>query len=167
MKRLNPFTVDGRGRSWFWYGVSLGTLLALLIWWLLKQEVNNNKDAIKKVDLIVLPDDEAEGEGETPEPDGETTQQVEEATHPKKDLDDLKLIEGIGPRSAQVLVEAGVTRFTHLAKMDPDAIHVILRDAGVRVPYPETWPEQANLAAAGKWNELKALQNTLQGGRRI
>jgi hypothetical protein len=51
--------------------------------------------------------------------------------------------------------------------MEPDAIQVILRDAGVRVPYPETWPEQAALAAAGNWEVLENLQDILQGGRRI
>ena len=30
---------------------------------------------------------------------------------------------------------------------------------------PETWPQQAQLAADGKWDELKALQDELDGGK--
>ena len=32
---------------------------------------------------------------------------------------------------------------------------------------PTTWPQQAELAAAGKMDELKALQDALQGGREV
>jgi hypothetical protein len=31
---------------------------------------------------------------------------------------------------------------------------------------PTTWPAQAKLAAAGKWDELKAMQDNLKGGRK-
>ena len=30
---------------------------------------------------------------------------------------------------------------------------------------PDTWPEQAKLAADGKWDELKKLQDELDGGK--
>jgi small subunit ribosomal protein S2 len=30
---------------------------------------------------------------------------------------------------------------------------------------PTTWPKQAKLAAKGKWDELQALKDSLQGGR--
>jgi hypothetical protein len=32
---------------------------------------------------------------------------------------------------------------------------------------PGTWPQQAKLAAEGKMDELKKLQEELQGGRRV
>ena len=30
---------------------------------------------------------------------------------------------------------------------------------------PTSWPDQAKLAAEGRWDELKELQDILQGGR--
>jgi hypothetical protein len=31
---------------------------------------------------------------------------------------------------------------------------------------PTTWPQQAKLAADGKWDELKKLQDELKGGKK-
>jgi hypothetical protein len=53
-----------------------------------------------------------------------------------------------------------------LAVMKPEAIHEVLRAAGLRIAFPETWPGQAALAAAGKWDALKELQRGLKGGRK-
>jgi hypothetical protein len=36
-----------------------------------------------------------------------------------------------------------------------------------RIADPLTWPEQAGHAVAGRWGALKALQDTLIGGRRV
>jgi hypothetical protein len=36
-----------------------------------------------------------------------------------------------------------------------------------RIHNPKTWPQQAALASDGKWDELKALQYDLCGGRKI
>jgi hypothetical protein len=33
------------------------------------------------------------------------------------------------------------------------------------VHIPATWPKQAEMAAAGKWDELKAWQDELDGGK--
>lgn len=167
MKWMNPFAVDERSRPWFWWGISLGALLALLTWWLLRQKSPQQGKTIKRVERIVLPDDESEDEGEAPESDVKKAPTKVEKPNIQEAQDDLKRIEGIGPRSAQVLGDAGVNTFAELAQLHPDAIQDILREASVRVPYPATWPEQAALAAASKWDELQALQDTLQGGRRV
>ncbi len=82
--------------------------------------------------------------------------------------DDLKRIEGIGPVMERVLNEAGITTFADLAARTPEELQAILDAAGVRrITSPETWPEQAKLAAEGRWEELAALQDTLKGGRRV
>ena len=81
------------------------------------------------------------------------------------EADDLKKIEGIGPKIAEVLGEAGVTTFAGLAKMDRDAIKAILETVStLKSKEPKTWPQQAALAADGKWDELKVLQDELMGG---
>ncbi len=83
--------------------------------------------------------------------------------------DDLKKIEGIGPKIAAILTEAGYGTFEALSKADPAKISEILVEKGGKryaMHNPETWPEQAKLAAEGKWDELKELQDKLQGGRK-
>ena len=78
--------------------------------------------------------------------------------------DDLKKVEGIGPKIASTLVEAGVATFADLAKLKPEAISEII--SGVRGNHvTDTWPAQAQLAADGKWDELKKWQDELDGGK--
>jgi large subunit ribosomal protein L21 len=88
---------------------------------------------------------------------------------PKKSTakaDDLKKIEGAGPKAAEALIAAGVDTFAKVAAMKPEAISTILTDASPRLAHlvTDTWPKQAKLAADGKWDELKALQDKLDGG---
>lgn len=81
--------------------------------------------------------------------------------------DDLKKIEGIGPKIADLLIEAGIDTFAKLSGTAVETIQGILDNAGSRYSAhnPATWPEQAGLAAAGKWDELQELQDRLNGGR--
>ena len=77
--------------------------------------------------------------------------------------DDLKKIEGIGPKIAETLVAAGIVTFADLAKAEPANISEII--AGVRGNHvTDTWPKQAEMAAEGKWDELKEWQDKLDGG---
>ena len=82
--------------------------------------------------------------------------------------DDLKLIEGIGPKISQLLMDNGILTFAQLAGTSIDHLQAILEAAGpnFRLADPTTWPEQAKLAADGTWDELEALQDRLIGGRR-
>ncbi len=81
--------------------------------------------------------------------------------------DNLKKIEGIGPKIEGILHEAGISTFAALAVETVQNLEKIVReDAGIRVAFPDTWPEQAQLAAAGEWEKLEALQDALKGGRR-
>jgi len=78
--------------------------------------------------------------------------------------DDLKKVEGIGPKIASTLVEAGISTFAQLAKTDSAKISEII--SGVRGNHvTDTWPAQAKLAAEGKWDELKEWQDKLDGGK--
>ena len=79
---------------------------------------------------------------------------------------DLEAIEGIGPKIAGVLREAGITTFAQLAATEVSTLSEILQGASIRLADPATWPEQAQLAADEKWDEFKALQDSLKGGRR-
>ncbi len=83
--------------------------------------------------------------------------------------DDLKKIEGIGPKIAEHLAAAGILTFSDLAASNFDAIKEILTNAGPRYAThnPTTWPMQAGLAAEGKWDELKKWQDESDGGKPI
>jgi predicted flap endonuclease-1-like 5' DNA nuclease len=80
--------------------------------------------------------------------------------------DDLKRIEGIGPKIAGLLNDAGISTFAQLGKASPKKLADVLTAAGARfrLAKPDTWQQQAKLAAAGKVDALKKLQDELKGG---
>ena len=82
-------------------------------------------------------------------------------------IDDLTLIEGIGPKLAGILNGAGIKSLAQLARRKPNSLRKILVSKGsaYRIHNPETWPTQAALAKSGKLDELKALQKELKAGR--
>jgi len=81
--------------------------------------------------------------------------------------DNLKRIEGIGPKIAEVLKTSGIDSFAKLSTMTPDQIKDLLNQAGDRFSFqdPTTWPAQAELAAQGEWDKLKKWQDELKGGK--
>ena len=80
---------------------------------------------------------------------------------------DLKVVEGIGPKIAELLNKDGISTWKQLGDAPVTRIEKILKDAGDRFAFhkPDTWPRQSSLAARGKWEELKKLQNQLDGGK--
>lgn len=100
-------------------------------------------------------------------PKSETKAPAKKAA-PKKaaKADDLKKIEGVGPKAAEAMVAAGLDTFAKVAKVKPEAIATILSEASSNLAHlvTDTWPKQAKLAADGKWDELKELQDRLDGG---
>jgi large subunit ribosomal protein L17 len=84
-----------------------------------------------------------------------------------KSKDDLKKIEGIGEKAEKALHAAGISTYADLAKSSPEELKTLL-DMGkgqFNAIETTTWPEQAALAAAGKWDELKEWQDKLTGGK--
>ena len=94
---------------------------------------------------------------ETP---AETVNQVQEP-------DKLEIVEGIGPKIAGLLKNAGIYTFLQLSEASFDTLKHILDNAGARFRMhdPHTWPAQAAMAHKGDWDELKVYQNHLKGGR--
>ncbi|PWJ60062.1 hypothetical protein CLV98_101238 [Dyadobacter jejuensis] len=88
---------------------------------------------------------------------------------PKPIAEDLKLIEGIGPKIEELLQAEGIVTFADLAGYSEDKLKAILENAGSRFQMhdPQTWPQQAQLAHDGKWEELKAWQDRLLGGKEM
>lgn len=82
--------------------------------------------------------------------------------------DNLKKIEGIGPKIEKLLNAKGIKTFKDLAKAKLTLLTATLEEAGPRFKMhkPGTWAEQANLAAKGAWEKLEKLQDELKGGKR-
>ncbi len=145
-------TKAGDDNDWrlVWAVLAAAVVIWFVLWWL---------DRARK-----------RGHTETHEPQPKPEPAVEAATAPEAlvEPDDLKIIEGIGPKIAGVLQKAGIRTFRDLASADVERLQKILEDAGprYRLADPDTWPEQAALAANGKWEELEKLQDALKGGRR-
>lgn len=81
--------------------------------------------------------------------------------------DDLSKIEGIGKKIAALLKKQGILTFKDLSKSTVKNLKGILEAAGNQYSMhnPATWPKQAKLAAAAKWEELEGLQAELKGGK--
>lgn len=82
--------------------------------------------------------------------------------------DDLKKIEGIGPKIEEILNTAGIISYADLSNSGMDELKSLLATAGKRyqIHNPSTWAQQAHLAAAGKWDELQKWQDELNGGKK-
>ena len=81
--------------------------------------------------------------------------------------DDLKAMEGIGPATEKLLHSNGIKTWRELANTEASAIKAILTAAGSRFALgdPTTWPKQAEMAADGKFDELREYQDFLDGGK--
>ncbi len=84
----------------------------------------------------------------------------------KKDADDLVKIEGIGPKVAKVLKEAGITTYDELAHAKAADVQKVLNQADMQMMNPTGWIAQAKLAAKGDWQAFEKLQDELKGGRK-
>jgi cell division initiation protein len=82
-------------------------------------------------------------------------------------VDDLDLIEGIGPKIAMRLYDSGIFTFKDLATTPVYKIREILENAGPAYAMhdPSTWVQQALLAAEGRFEELQEMKDRLVGGR--
>jgi predicted flap endonuclease-1-like 5' DNA nuclease len=81
--------------------------------------------------------------------------------------DNLQIIEGIGPKVAELLTANGIATWADLASKSPDEIKPILDAAGsaYKMMDPTSWPQQAKLAAEGQWSALIEFQKFLDGGK--
>lgn len=106
------------------------------------------------------------GTQQTAPPPPTSTRSQQPAVRSFQAADDLTIIEGIGPKIAQILIAAGITTFSQLSAMDASRIQEIVNQGGIRLVDTRSWAEQARLAAAGDQAGLKALQDRLTAGRK-
>jgi len=137
---------------WVWLIlIVLIVLLILLLWWLFRKDRSEP----------TLP-----MASSAPESHAEPAPVVSRITEPVVVPDDIKIIEGIGPKIEKILNGEGITTFAALAATEVTRLEeILLANNLLRIANPATWPEQARLAAEGKMEELQVYQNQLKGGR--
>jgi predicted ester cyclase len=82
-------------------------------------------------------------------------------------FNDLRVIEGIGPKIETILQKAGIENLVSLALTPVERLKEILMQSDNRLGMhdPTSWPQQAQLAAEKKWEELESLKTRLKGDR--
>lgn len=77
---------------------------------------------------------------------------------------DLKAIEGVGPKIAQLLIKNKIYNWDDLSNTSIADLQTILDAAGksYMLADPSTWPKQASLAAEGKFDELEEFQDQIK-----
>lgn len=80
---------------------------------------------------------------------------------------DLKIIEGIGPKIEGLFLQAGVNSWEKLAATSVEECQGILKSGGDRFKMhdPGSWPIQAGLAHENQWKELAKWQEEHKGGK--
>lgn len=174
---------SGTGSDWNWFLIFIIFVVVLAIALVIQAKVSQkdvaelehhaeeaHQDEAELVPAAVA-DPEPEPEP-VAEPEPEVASEPEDAaTTPEAapevpaEPDDLKKIEGIGPKVASLLNENGITTFAQLAEASVEKLDEILDANKLQMMHPGSWPQQAKLAAAGDWEALEKLQEELQGGR--
>ena len=80
---------------------------------------------------------------------------------------DLKIVEGIGPKIEELFQEAGIKTWKDLSEASVEKCQTILDGAGpsFKAHNPTSWPLQSEMAYTGKWDELKKWQDDMLGGK--
>ena len=136
---------------WFVFGALLGWLASWLLGRMFAKEEN--------VQTVVAP---------TRVSDGIDYAAARAAGYVLSGPDNLEIIEGIGPSIAHLMRSSGVNSFAKLAGMSIAGLQAILDKGGprFRMANPQTWAEQAALAVANRWADLRRLQDALDAGLR-
>jgi|AntRauTorckE5430_2_1112549.scaffolds.fasta_scaffold03449_2 large subunit ribosomal protein L27 len=98
-----------------------------------------------------------------------TAVKIEMPSGKKIKQDDLKMVEGIGPKIEGLLHDIDIKTWRELADAPEAKVQQMLDDAGprYRIHSPSTWAKQAALAADAKWAELEKFQDELDGGKEV
>lgn len=82
-------------------------------------------------------------------------------------LDDLKIVEGIGPKIQQLFNSFDIKTWKDLSETAVARCQEILDTGGARykIHDPASWPMQAKMAHEGKWKELHKWQEEHKRGK--
>lgn len=81
--------------------------------------------------------------------------------------DDLKLVEGIGPKIASLFHNHDIKTWYALSQASIETCQKVLDSGGkaYEIHNPESWPLQAGMAFNGEWQKLADWQDSHKGGR--
>ncbi|MFC8797456.1 helix-hairpin-helix domain-containing protein [Promicromonospora sp. NPDC057138] len=119
-------------------------------------DVDEIAGADAKAEAIAEDEAEAAAAEPTPEPEPE----------PEPEPQDLRRIEGIGPKIEATLKSAGYTTYAKVAAASESELRGALADGGIKfAPAAASWAEQAKLLANGDEDALREYQDYLVGGQ--
>ena len=162
--QINTTACDGSDMFWPWMLWLLGAfLLGLLLGWLLKQLFGGSGDHSnyhKRINKLEADLAACRKQKNVAAAAASATAASFAAAPVKADdsvKDDLTKVEGIGPKIKGLLNDDHIWSFRQLSESAVSRLQKILDDAGprYRIHNPGTWPDQAKLAADGKWKELE------------
>lgn len=81
--------------------------------------------------------------------------------------DDLKVIEGIGPKIEEMFYRQGIKTWKSLSEASVAECQKVLDTGGKRyqIHDPASWPMQAKMCYEGKWNDLFKWQEVHKHGK--
>jgi predicted flap endonuclease-1-like 5' DNA nuclease len=141
----------------------------------LNQSDGKMQDLQTRLDLVERAQQAAKPEPDAAPPEPQRTQAARPADPPdvstatevlgtRIKLDDLTVIEGIGPKIADLLSNAGYSTWHALSEASTTDLQGVLQEAGprYRIHDPSKWPPQAALLAGGQWQEYAELRAKLR-----
>lgn len=81
--------------------------------------------------------------------------------------DDLKIVEGIGPKIEGLFHNFKIKTWKDLSEASTDKCQKVLDSGGdrYRIHDPASWPMQAKMAYEGQWKQLKKWQDDHKAGK--
>ncbi|MDC6362278.1 MULTISPECIES: hypothetical protein [Flavobacteriaceae] len=85
----------------------------------------------------------------------------------KVKLDDLKIVEGIGPKIETLFHNFDIKTWKALSETSADTCQEVLDSGGkrFRIHDPASWPMQAKMAYEGHWEQLSEWQEKHRAGK--
>jgi predicted flap endonuclease-1-like 5' DNA nuclease len=158
---------------WVWILIGVVLLLLLLIIGFVMQNEPGPPIPKRESKMYVTPASVGKAQAKAalepksdhePEHDPDHEPEPEPEPEAKSEPDDLLKIEGVGPKVADLLNNAGILTFAALAETTVERLNELLETADFQYMNPESWPEQAALAAKGDWEAFEKLTADLKGG---
>jgi hypothetical protein len=132
-----------------------------------KPTVEVKKAAIKVIEKSTIEVSQVVKEVEKPQVNMPEVVKKEVIIVKRTPLNDLTIVEGIGPRISQILYDHDVKNFKALIATPVENLKTWLKENKMQFVDPTSWAEQAGLADTGKMTELEALKKELKNGKRV